>query len=110
MLFSCSTSKCDVDCGRLVPYLPSSLLSSKRKAKFNTSVAHSSATKASKNVCYNTSIGCSDTRERYVHYPHWSDQGGKPGSALSIGDFKLIEWYTTGKVDLFNIYTDTTES
>src|SRR5262249_30634724 len=42
----------------------------------------------------------------YWHYPHYSNQGGKPGGAVRQGDFKLIEWYEDGKLELFNLKDD----
>ncbi len=32
----------------------------------------------------------------YWHYPHYGNQGGRPGSAIRDGDWKLIEWFTAG--------------
>jgi hypothetical protein len=29
----------------------------------------------------------------YWHYPHYSNQGGRPGAAIRMGDWKLIRWY-----------------
>src|SRR5262249_18523787 len=29
----------------------------------------------------------------YWHYPHYSNQGGRPGGAVRAGDWKLIEFY-----------------
>lgn len=46
----------------------------------------------------------------YWHYPHYANQGGKPGGAIRFGDFKLIEYYETGRRELFNIRRDPGES
>lgn len=46
----------------------------------------------------------------YWHYPHYANQGGKPGGAIRAGDFKLIEFYETGRRELFNIRRDPGES
>lgn len=40
------------------------------------------------------------------HYPHYSNQGGSPGSAIRKGDWKLIRWYESGKEELFNLKND----
>ena len=32
----------------------------------------------------------------YWHYPHYSNQGGRPGGAVRAGDYKLIEFYENG--------------
>jgi len=42
----------------------------------------------------------------YWHYPHYSNQGGKPGGAVRAGDFKLIESYEDGRVELYNLRAD----
>ena len=42
----------------------------------------------------------------YWHYPHYSNQGGIPGGAIRIGDFKLFERYEDGRVQLFDLKND----
>ena len=42
----------------------------------------------------------------FWHYPHYSNQGGKPGAAVRVGDYKLIEWYETNEIELYNMRTD----
>jgi arylsulfatase A-like enzyme len=42
----------------------------------------------------------------YWHYPHYGNQGGAPGGAVRDGDWKLIEWYEDGRVELFNVAKD----
>lgn len=42
----------------------------------------------------------------YWHYPHYSNQLGKPGGAVRAGDYKLIEFYEDGRRELFNIKND----
>ena len=42
----------------------------------------------------------------YWHYPHYSNQGGIPGGAIRIGDFKLFERYEDGRVHLYNLKDD----
>ena len=34
-----------------------------------------------------------DREAIYWHYPHYSNQGGRPGSAIRYGDYKLIEYF-----------------
>ena len=41
--------------------------------------------------------GAPAARPLFWHYPHYSNQGGKPGGAIREGDFKLIEFYETGR-------------
>jgi len=45
----------------------------------------------------------------YWHYPHFSNQGGRPGGAVRIGDFKLIERYENGKLELYDLSKDISE-
>ena len=46
----------------------------------------------------------------YWHYPHYSNQGGIPGGAIRMGDFKLFENYEDGSIALFNLSEDIGES
>jgi len=47
-------------------------------------------------------------RERpiYWHYPHYSNQGGKPGAAIRVGDLKLIEFFEDNSVELYDLSSD----
>ena len=45
-------------------------------------------------------------RALYWHYPHYSNQGGFPGGAIRVGDYKLVERYEDGRVHLFNLKDD----
>ncbi len=40
----------------------------------------------------------------YWHYPHYHK--GKPGSSIRMGDYKLIEFFENGKLELYNLKTD----
>ncbi len=42
----------------------------------------------------------------YWHYPHYSNQGGTPGGAIRLGDYKLIEFYDTHRTELYNLRDD----
>ncbi len=42
----------------------------------------------------------------YWHYPHYSNQGGFPGGAIRMGDWKLIERFEAGQVHLYNLKLD----
>jgi arylsulfatase A-like enzyme len=42
----------------------------------------------------------------YWHYPHYSNQGGRPGGAVRAGDWKLIEFYEDSRVELYNLADD----
>ncbi len=42
----------------------------------------------------------------FWHYPHYGNQGGAPFGAIREGDWKLIEWYEDGQLELFNLRED----
>jgi len=42
----------------------------------------------------------------YWHYPHYSNQGGFPGGAIRMHDWKLIERFEDGQVHLYNLKLD----
>lgn len=42
----------------------------------------------------------------YWHYPHYSNQGGRPAGAVRAGDFKLVEFLETGRRELFDLKND----
>lgn len=43
------------------------------------------------------------------HFPHYANQGGFPGGAIRMGDWKLIENYENGAVELYNLRDDVGE-
>ncbi len=49
-------------------------------------------------------------RPLFWHYPHWGNQGGTPGSAIRVGDWKLIEWDYRKEPELFNLADDISET
>ena len=42
----------------------------------------------------------------FWHYPHYGNQGGAPSGAVRDGDWKLIEWYEDGSLELYNLRDD----
>ncbi len=42
-------------------------------------------------------------RAMFWHFPHYTNQGGRPAGAVREGDWKLIEHYEDGRVELFNL-------
>lgn len=42
----------------------------------------------------------------YWHYPHYSNQGGRPGGAIREGRYKLIENYEDGSLELYDLEND----
>jgi arylsulfatase A len=51
-----------------------------------------------------------ETMERgpiYWHFPHYSNHGMQsPGGAIREGDYKLLEYFENGTVQLFNLKND----
>ena len=45
----------------------------------------------------------------YWHYPHYSNQGGMPASAVRLGDYKLIQRLEDGQYHLYNLMSDPEE-
>ncbi len=48
-------------------------------------------------------------RTLYWHYPHYHGSTWTPGAAIRDGDWKLIEFYETGAVELYNLKNDLAE-
>jgi arylsulfatase A-like enzyme len=48
-------------------------------------------------------------RTIFWHYPHYSNQGGKPGAAMIRNNFKIILNYEDSSVELFNLKNDMEE-
>ncbi|MCC5928165.1 MAG: sulfatase [Cyclobacteriaceae bacterium] len=46
----------------------------------------------------------------YWYYPHYSPRGNKPGAAIRLGDYKLLEFYDPEMVELYNLAEDPGES
>ncbi|MFO0909187.1 MAG: sulfatase-like hydrolase/transferase [Isosphaeraceae bacterium] len=49
-------------------------------------------------------------RVLYWHYPHYSNQGGKPSGAVRDGDLKLVVDYETNRRELYDLANDPSES
>ena len=45
----------------------------------------------------------------FWHYPHYANQGGAPNGIIRDGDWKLIEWFEDGALELYNIPQDLSE-
>ena len=48
-------------------------------------------------------------RQIFWHYPHYGNQGGAPHGVVRQGDWKLIEWYEDGALELYDIAQDAGE-
>ncbi len=42
----------------------------------------------------------------YWHYPHYGNQGGTPGSSVRAGEWKLIEFFEDGRLEMYNLRED----
>jgi len=42
----------------------------------------------------------------FWHYPHYGNQGGQPAAAVRAGDWKLIEFFEDGRLELYNLKDD----
>lgn len=49
-------------------------------------------------------------RPLFWHYPHFSNQLGRPAGSVRLGDYKLIENYENGSLELYNLKNDISES
>jgi arylsulfatase A len=49
-------------------------------------------------------------RPLFWHYPHFSNQMSRPSGAVRLGDYKLVEMYESGKMELYNIKDDLSET
>ncbi|MCU0457276.1 MAG: sulfatase, partial [Bacteroidales bacterium] len=49
-------------------------------------------------------------RPLFWHYPHYSNQGVEPGSAVRLGKYKLIDNFETGKQELYDLEKDISET
>jgi arylsulfatase A-like enzyme len=50
--------------------------------------------------------GAIPERPLYWHYPHYSNQGGRPSGAVRVGDWKLLEFYEDSHVELYDLAKD----
>lgn len=49
-------------------------------------------------------------RPLFCHYPHFSNQLGRPAGSVRVGDYKLVEKYEDGTLELYNLKNDLSES
>ena len=50
-----------------------------------------------------------DREALFWHYPHYGNQGGTPGSSVRCADYKLIEFFENGQLELYNLAEDPSE-
>lgn len=46
----------------------------------------------------------------FFHYPHYGGKGDAPAGAIRSGDYKLIEFYEDGHIELYNLKKDISET
>jgi arylsulfatase A-like enzyme len=51
----------------------------------------------------------SAVRTLYWHIPHYTNQGSRPSGAIRDGNWKLVEHYDDGKLELFDLRSDVAE-
>ncbi len=49
-------------------------------------------------------------RTLYWHFPNYTNQGGRPAGAIREGDWKLVEQFEDGSLELYNLADDPSES
>lgn len=42
----------------------------------------------------------------YWHFPHYHGSNNRPSAAIRAGDYKLIEWFENGEIELYNLKED----
>lgn len=45
-------------------------------------------------------------RPLFWHYPHYTNQGGRPSGVMRAGDWVLVEFYDADKTELYHLPTD----
>jgi arylsulfatase A-like enzyme len=53
--------------------------------------------------------GAVPERPLFWHYPHYSNQGGRPGGAIRDGNYKLLEFFEDSRVELYDLASDPAE-
>ncbi|MDD9996306.1 MAG: hypothetical protein OXQ89_01035, partial [Rhodospirillaceae bacterium] len=53
--------------------------------------------------------GTLDRSEMYWHYPHYGNAGSMPTGAIRQGDWKLIEYFEDGRLEVYNLAEDRAE-
>jgi len=47
-----------------------------------------------------------EERDLFWHFPHYTNQGGRPSGAMRSGDWLLVEYYDIDHVELYNLAED----
>jgi arylsulfatase A-like enzyme len=54
--------------------------------------------------------GAPDREQLFFHFPHYHGSGNMPSGAARVGDYKLLEWFEDGKIELYDLSADIGES
>jgi arylsulfatase A-like enzyme len=54
--------------------------------------------------------GTIDRRNLFWHYPHYANQGSKPGGAIRAENYKLVHFYENDRYELFDVVADVGEN
>jgi arylsulfatase A-like enzyme len=54
--------------------------------------------------------GSIDRQQLFFHFPHYHGSGNRPSGAAHLGDYKLLEWFEDGKIELYDLSADIGES
>ncbi len=46
----------------------------------------------------------------FFHFPHYHGSGNRPSGAVRLGDLKLVEWFEDGRVELYDLAADPSET
>ena len=47
-----------------------------------------------------------DREALYWHYPHYHGSGNRPSAAIRAGNYKLIQWFESDSLELYNLSND----
>ena len=50
-----------------------------------------------------------DRKDLFWHYPHYHGSSWTPGAAIRSGDWKLIKFYESNTIELYNLKNDISE-
>jgi len=50
------------------------------------------------------------SRKLFMHFPHYTHQGGYPGGTVHEGNYKLIHWYESDSLELYDVVNDPGET
>ena len=45
----------------------------------------------------------------YWHFPHYHGSNNRPSAAIRLGDYKLVEWFEDGSIELYDLKKDISE-